>query len=105
MNTENEKMPAPTQESIGEKKGDPSTQTNRPMTFGECLVGLTFNPSGDPKVQRAKELCAELADLLNDHTHNGQQEVTRLQSKLHDHAVGEILNAQMNVVKVLTLKY
>jgi hypothetical protein len=36
----------------------------REMTFGEKLVGLTFNPSGDAKVQRAKELCAELADLV-----------------------------------------
>ncbi len=35
-------------------------------TFGEKLVGITFNPSGDHKVQRVKELCAELADLVSD---------------------------------------
>lgn len=77
------------------------------LTFGEQLVGLTFNPSNDDKVSKAKKLCADLADLLNDH----QQEVAELypqgslQNNLYNHAIGEILNAQMNVVKVLTLKY
>lgn len=76
---------------------------SREMTFGEKLVGLTFNPSGDAKVQRAKELCAELADLLRKDAMT--KEPSYLSSTLYDHAIGEILNAQMNVVKVLTLKY
>ncbi len=74
------------------------------MTFGEKLVGLTFNPSNDDKVSQAKRLCADLADLLYSE-HNNGNEHTELQSRLFNHAVGEILNAQMNVVKVLTLKY
>lgn len=78
-------------------------QSTREFTFGEKLVGLTFNPSGDQKVQRAKELCAELADLLNDHVSN--KESWPLEKQLYNHTIGEILNAQMNVVKVLTLKY
>lgn len=73
------------------------------MTFGEKLVGLTFNPSGDEKVQRAKELCAELADLLHDDFNSRGQ--SGLAATLYEHTLGEILNAQMNVVKVLTLKY
>ena len=72
------------------------------LTFGQTLVGLTFNPSGDPKVQKAKELCAELADLLEDDYKNS--EVTYLKRVLHDATVGEILKAQMMVVKLLTLK-
>lgn len=72
-------------------------------TFGEQLVGLTFNPSGDPKVQRAKELCAELADLLHDDSNSSG--TSTLKEKLYNHSIGEILNAQMSVVKVLTLKY
>lgn len=76
----------------------------RPMTFGERLVGLTFNPSNDDKVSKAKRLCADLADLLHDDFHDGN-EVTQIKSSLYEHAIGEILNAQMNVVKVLTLKY
>jgi len=73
------------------------------MTFGEKLVGITFNPSADDKVAKAKQLCAELADLLKEDSMT--KEPTYLSSTLYDHAIGEILNAQMNVVKVLTLKY
>lgn len=73
------------------------------FSFGQKLVGLTFNPSGDLKVQRAKELCAELADLLQDHM--SSKESWPLEQQLYNHTIGEILNAQMNVVKVLTLKY
>jgi hypothetical protein len=76
---------------------------SREMTFGEKLVGLTFNSSSDTKVHRAKKLCAELADLLNEH--NEQSETSQFSQRLFSHAVCEILNAQMNVVKVLTLKY
>jgi len=81
----------------------------RPMTFGEKLVGLTFNPSNDDKVTKAKKLCAELADLLHDEIQ--EREVTQQKALsqhatiLYHHTIGEILNAQMNVVKVLTLKY
>ena len=84
-----------------ECKAEP--QTDRELTFGEKLVGLTFNPSGDEKVNRAKVLCAELADLLNDH--NNSKVTHQFTQRLFSHAIGEILNAQMNVVKVLTLKY
>jgi hypothetical protein len=78
-------------------------ENHREMTFGEKLVGLTFNPSGDEKVQRAKELCAELADLLND---NADPRTERpLYRLLFDKTIGDILDAQMNVVKVLTFKY
>ncbi len=78
--------------------------TNRDLTFGENLVGVSFNPSQDPKVAKAKQLCAELADLLNDHN-NSKEVKTQDGQRLFSHAVGEILNAQMNVVKVLTLNY
>lgn len=78
------------------------------LSFGQQLVGLTFNPSGDPKVQRAKELCAELADLIQSDLLDkiySENPPNDLYKTLHARAVGEILNAQMNVVKVLTLKY
>jgi hypothetical protein len=79
-------------------------EDQRELTFGEKLVGLTFNPSGDKKVQRAKELCAELADLIYEDYEN-KEEVTDFYDYLYEHTVGEVLNAQMNVVKLLTFKY
>jgi len=78
------------------------------LSFGKKLVGLTFNPSGDINVQRAKELCAELADIIQRDLLDkrfSDNPPSDLYRQIHEHAVGEILNAQMNVVKVLTLKY
>ena len=74
------------------------------LTFGQLLVGLNFNPSKDPKVQRVKELCAELADLLND---NRQKDIEGLfiENCIFSAAITDILKAQMMVVKSLTLKY
>jgi hypothetical protein len=82
---------------------DFSKEKTKPLTFGQKLVGLTFNPSGDDKVNKAKRLCAQLADLLKED--NESRETSELSSWLYEHAICEILNAQMNVVKVLTLKY
>lgn len=71
-------------------------------TFGELLVGLDFNPSGDPDVHRVKELAAEMAEILKRRYSEDQRGPVK--SLLFDHAVGEILNAQMTVVKVITMK-
>lgn len=81
----------------------PVQGTARGLTYGEKLVGLNFNPANDDKVGKAKRLCADLADLLYDDYF--QTELTDLKRTLYEHTIGEILNAQMNVVKVLTLKY
>lgn len=75
---------------------------DRELTFGEKLVGLTFNPSRDANVLRAKQLCAELADLIRPAVLHVDNTVEYF---LTMHTIGEILNAQMNVVKLLTLKY
>jgi len=78
-------------------------EDQREMTFGEKLVGLTFNPSGDANVHTVKVLCAELADILNQNADpNSERPLCRL---LFDKAIGDILDAQMNIVKVLTFKY
>jgi len=73
------------------------------LTFGEQLVGIKFNPSDDSKVARAKQLCAELANMVNEE--GEQKENTYLFNLIKGNALREILNAQMNVVKLLTLKY
>jgi hypothetical protein len=53
---------------------------------------------------KAKKLCAELADLVYNDLAN-EEVISHLKSQLYEHAIREVLNAQMNVVKVLTLKY
>ncbi len=83
--------------------GGGDSQDNRQLTFGEKLVGLNFNPSNDDKVSKAKKLCADLADLLHEDSRNS--ETSELKNILLPATYAAILNAQMNVVKVLTLKY
>jgi len=76
------------------------------QSFGERLVGIDFNPSGDDKVKRAKQLFAEAANLLEEakisSIENGTY--TAIRTQLFEHAVGEVLNAQMCTVKLLTFK-
>ncbi len=36
----------------------------KPLTSGEKAVGLTFNPSGDDRVAKIKQLCAEVFDIV-----------------------------------------
>jgi hypothetical protein len=72
------------------------------LSFGEKLVGIEFNPSNDDKVAKVKELFAEAANILKDNytTTDG----SALKSLLFDHAIGELVSAQMAVVKVITFK-
>jgi hypothetical protein len=79
----------------------PEIVEHKIVPFGHQLVGLDFNPSGDPDVTRVKELAAEMAEIMKK---NYEAERGPLKSLLFDHALGEILNAQMSVVKVITLK-
>jgi len=92
---------------VGNDKYEGKAVNVKHLTFGEQLVGLTFNPSNDSKVDKAKRLCADLADLVNQSFYEGEQDdkPLSLRHKLFNHTIGEILNAQMNVVKVLTFKY
>lgn len=106
-NREGWAVPAEAKQAMSDLKSDLKSEIEAPtspsLSFGQKLVGLTFNPSGDPKVNKAKELCAELADLL--HKDYYESAASALKVQLFNHTIGEILNAQMNVVKVLTLKY
>ena len=72
------------------------------LTTGEKLVGKTFNPSSLPSVDKAKELCAELVNMVEIQKETCTQ--SDLSNTLYSHTLGEILNAQMNVVKFLTFK-
>ena len=72
---------------------------DRPMTFGERAVGLSFNPSGDPDVKMLKEAAASFIDSCNSLRHlSDDPEVKRLYSV----AITEAQTAQMWAVKAAT---
>lgn len=71
------------------------------LTYGQRAVGLTFNPSGDPKVQSIKEKFAAIIDELNDMrpAYDGKpNEVSRMLAI----AITESQTAQMWAVKAAT---
>lgn len=72
-------------------------------SFGEQLIGVEYNPESEDQVIKIKSMFAEIAELMKkDYTENNKHP---LKSLLFDHAVGEIVNAQMAVVKLITLKH
>jgi hypothetical protein len=78
-------------------------EEKRLPSFGEQLVGLDPDaPHADEDVQKVKELMAEVTEILKRRYSTDAK--LPVKSLLFDHAVGEILNAQMAVVKVITLK-
>ena len=75
--------------------------TERELTFGEKAVGLTFNPSGDPKVTKVKQLFAEIIDIVNEDRGFNRDERARHASV----AITDAETAQMRAVKALTFPH
>ena len=77
-----------------------------PLTFGQQLVGLTFNPSGREDVNKAKQLSADLINLVADNhnevTKNGALTSSWMRNVLRTAAINAVVTAQMSVVKILT---
>lgn len=72
-------------------------------SFGEQLIGISIDTPPSNDVEKIKYMFAEIAEILkNDYQTNNRHP---LKSLLFDHAVGEILSAQMAIVKVLTMKH
>lgn len=72
------------------------------LTYGQRAVGLTFNPSGDDRVQRVKGLFAEIIDLCAAERSNGAISMSAEQKRLYSVAITEAQTAQMWAVKALT---
>jgi hypothetical protein len=73
------------------------------LTFGMKAVGINFNPSGDEKIIKAKQLCAELIDLVEE-THKLKQSPTWIVNVFKTAAFNLIIQTQMQVVKYLAWK-
>jgi hypothetical protein len=70
--------------------------------FGELIAGIDpENLDKDEDVRKVKELAAQIAEILKRRYTEDTKSAAK--SLLFDHAVGEIVNAQMAVVKVITM--
>lgn len=81
------------------------TMENQELSFGQKAVGLSFNPSNDPTVQKLKELYAQIIDVCWE---NEVVELTGNQyserADLFKLARRETQMAQMLAVKAATWK-
>jgi hypothetical protein len=104
MSTEETKPVLTEPTIVNEEKVDMSKISTQ--SRGERLVGITFNPSGNSEVDTVKRACAYLIDVIEKHREDSIQHGTLTADRefLMNHAIGEIINAQMNVVKVVTFK-
>jgi hypothetical protein len=76
------------------------------MTFGEKAVGLTFNPSNDPNVQKIKEEFAVVIDTLADRrAGNPGDEKNPEVARMLSVAITEAQTAQMWAIKAVTWKF
>ena len=80
--------------------------TERELSFGEKAVGLSFNLSGDEKVNKAKKLMAEALDLLREveqqKTEFGTKTQTWEANVFRTNTFNKIVDAQMSLVKYIT---
>jgi hypothetical protein len=84
------------------KKSEQPIPIAENLSFGQRLAGVSFNPSKDEIVDKVKNMFAELADIVQK---QGDPNSDYLFNLIKGNALREILNAQMNTVKLLTLKY
>lgn len=76
---------------------------NPEQTYGERLVGLDFNPSGDPKVVKLKTLFAEIIDICESDL--GGFDETHSAVPIWREAIMRSLDAQMWTVKAATWRH
>ena len=72
----------------------------KPQTYGEEAVGLSFNPSNNETVTKLKEHYAAIIDILADDRGDNRDERARLASV----AITEAQTAQMWAVKAITFQ-
>ena len=71
------------------------------LTYGQKAVGLNFNPSGDDKVFKVKQMYADIIDMINLHR---QTNLFCEMDRIAEIAITEAQGAQMWAVKALTWK-
>lgn len=74
------------------------------MTKGEYRVGITFNPSGDDTVGQIKRMAADLIDLIETITTDGETDQYIEVSRLKALAQYDIEDGAMWAVKAATKK-
>lgn len=74
------------------------------LTDGQKAVGITFNPSKDPEVDQAKQMCADLIDMIFEKSIKIEK-ASYLSNTIKGESIRSFMIAQMMIVKYLTFQY
>ncbi len=85
---------------FSEPKTEETLQKPRELTFGEKAMGVSFNPSKNPSVDKIKKQYAAIADTLNDFRNDPL--MSGENKRLASVGITEAQGAQMWAVKALT---
>jgi len=72
------------------------------QTYGEIAVGLTFNPGGNPDVEKIKRAFADLIDMMAELRLTAGSAGKPEQARLASVAITEMQTSQMWAVKAVT---
>jgi hypothetical protein len=73
-----------------------------PLTYGQKAVGLTFNPGGNPDVEKIKRGYADLIDMMDELRRTANAAGNSEQARLASVAITDAQTAQMWAVKAVT---
>lgn len=72
------------------------------LTFGQKAMGVSFNPSNNPEVDKIKRKYAEIADVLNDFRNEPNPSLSSESKRQASIAITELQTSQMWAVKAIT---
>ena len=72
------------------------------FSFGELLVDVDFNTTDETTEAKVRKMFAEIANIIKEDYNNNTK--SPIKSLVFDHAIGEIVNAQTSVEKLLKFK-
>ena len=78
---------------------DQVKNTDGSLTYGEKIMGLSFNPGKDEDVKNCKESFAIIADYLDQLRKESKSEEVKRMSSI---AITQLQSAQMWTVKAIT---
>lgn len=75
---------------------------NQELTFGQKAMGVSFNPSKNPEIDRIKQKYAEIADILNDFRNDKNPSLSAENKRQASVAITELQTSKMWAIGAIT---
>ena len=90
------------EENIVDDKADVVNETDKPLTIGQKLVGLKFNPSGSNEVDNVKQKFADLIDIAVNGQVKAIADKDTNKANFFQNSINGLIYEQMMMVKAIT---